>query len=632
MLPPGLSLGSLAALLVLSPAALSVPPASPLPEGAAADLVLVGGKVWPGKALPLAAALAVKNGRVVALGSEIEVLAWRGPFTRVVDLAGRLVVPGFNDAHVHFLSGGTALLSVDLRTAPDEAGMARLVGERARTLAPGQWVLEGNWDHESWPVKRLPTRASLDPVTPANPVFVQRLDGHMGIANSLALRLAGISRATFDPPGGTIVRDADGEPTGILKDNAMDLLTRVVPHPDPARNLEAARAAMREAARFGVTSVQDNSGTAALRTYLGLETRGELTVRVSAWQNASSIGPLVVAGITGNVGDDWVRIGAVKVLLDGSMGAGTAAFFAPYADDPDTNGLLLYPVAEMEDLLKKADGGGFPVAVHAIGDRANALVLDAFGKVGAKDPASRRFRIEHAQVVRAKDLARWQALGVIASVQPSHAADDLRWGRKRIGAARLGDAYRLRSFLDRGIPVAFGTDWPVESLDPRIGLYAAVTRKAPPGVAPEDWNPAERITLEDALDLYTRGSAFAEFREKEKGTLAPGMLADFVVLGSDLLALGERDPRSILSVPVELTVVGGRVVFESARRKRPASGPSEHPPDGRPGVGLHRQVIPKVGREALTREDLEGPHQGSEESPDIEEYDRFLVKAELAPR
>lgn len=561
-------------LALLTPAI----PASSLPDAApaaaapsavpplAADLVLVGGDVWPGKGLPRATALALRDGKVALCGSDADALALRGPATKVLPLGGRLVVPGFNDAHVHFLSGGAALLSVDLRPSKDEADMARLVGEHARKLPAGRWILEGDWDHESWPTHRLPTKASIDPVTPRNPVFVSRLDGHMGLANSLALKAAGITKATPDPAGGTIVRDASGEPTGILKDNAMDLVAAAIPPATHAENLEAARAALKEAARFGVTSVQDNSGADALRTYLDLAAKDELTVRVNVWQNASSLDHLLAAGITGRVGDDRVRIGAVKILADGSMGSGTAAFFAPYADDPKTSGLLLYPVAEMERLVESADRGGFQVAVHAIGDRANALVLDAFAKAAERNGArDRRPRVEHAQVVRAADLPRWKALGAIASVQPSHAADDLRWARKRIGGERLPDAYRLRSFLAAGIPVAFGTDWGVETLDPRVGLYAAVTKAPPPGVAAADWPAAERISLEEALDLYSRGSAFAELAESEKGTLEPGRLADLVVFGEDLFADERTDPRRILAAPVDLTVVGGRVVFASAR-------------------------------------------------------------------
>jgi len=527
----------------------------------AADLVLRGGRVWAGKGRPAATAIAVKDGRVSAVGSDADVQSWIGPATRVVDLRGRLVVPGFNDAHVHFLSGGFGLLSVDLRDARDEQDFAARIGAHARTLPRGTWIQEGNWDHETWPSKALPTRALIDAVTPDHPVFVQRLDGHMALANSLALRLAGVTRESKDPDGGTIVRDAAGEPTGILKDNAEELVTRAIPEPSREMNLRAARAALKEAARVGVTTIQDNSSVDALRTYQDLRAAGELTARFYVWRYASSaLEPLEKAGLRTGLGDEWIRLGALKILSDGSMGSGTAAFFDPYTDDPKTSGLLLYPVPELERLIREADAAGFQLAVHAIGDRANSLVLDAFEKAAAANPArERRFRIEHAQVVRKADLARYRRLGVIASVQPSHGIDDMRWAERRIGKERARDAYNIRSFTEAGVAVAFGTDWFVEPLDPRLGLYAAVTRERPEGGPPGGWFPEEKIALEDALDLYTRGSAYAEFAEKEKGTLDPGLLADLVVFAADLFRI---PPREILTTPVDFTVAGGRVVFD----------------------------------------------------------------------
>jgi predicted amidohydrolase YtcJ len=535
----------------------------------AADLVLRGGHVWAGKGRPEATAIAVKDGRVAALGRDADVQPLIGPGTRVVELRGRLVVPGFNDAHVHFLSGGFGLLSVDLRDARDEQDFAARIAAHARTLPKGTWIQEGNWDHEAWPSKRLPTRQLIDAVTPDHPVFVQRLDGHMALANSLALRRAGVTRESRDPEGGTIVRDAAGEPTGILKDNAEELVTRAIPEPSREMNLRAARAALKEAARVGVTTIQDNSSVDALRTYQDLRAVGELTARFYVWRYISAREPLEKAGLRTGLGDDWIRLGALKILSDGSMGSGTAAFFDPYTDDPRTSGLLLYPVPELERLIREADAAGFQLAVHAIGDRANSLVLDAFEKAAAANPPrERRFRIEHAQVVRKSDLARYPRLGVIASIQPSHAIDDMRWAERRIGRERSRESYNVRSFTEAGIPVAFGTDWFVEPLDPRLGLYAAVTRERPEGGPAGGWFPEEKIGLEDALDLYTRGSAYAEFAEKEKGTLVPGMLADLVVFAADLF---EVPPRQILTTPVDFTVAGGRVVFDRAAGE---SGPA----------------------------------------------------------
>ena len=537
-----------------------------VPPIAGADLVLRGGRVWAGKGLPATTAVALRDGRVLAVGGDAEVARWIGDSTKVIELAGRLALPGFNDAHVHFLSGGFGLLSVDLRGARDEAELARLLGAHARTLPRGTWILEGNWDHEAWPSKALPTRHVIDAATPDHPVFVQRLDGHMSLANSLALRLAGVTGQTADPPGGTIVRDASGAPTGVLKDNAADLVARVIPEPSREMNLRAARAALAEAARVGVTTVQDNSAVDALPTYQELRARGQLTARLHVWRYASSMPALLQAGIRSGLGDEWIRLGALKILSDGSMGSGTAAFFEPYTDDPKTSGLLLHPPPELERMITEADAAGFQLAVHAIGDRANSLVLDAFEKAArANGPRDRRFRIEHAQVVRKQDLPRYKALGVIASIQPSHCIDDMRWAEKRIGRARARDSYNFRSFTAAGIPVAFGTDWFVEPLDPRLGLYAAVTRELPAGGPPGGWFPEEKITLEEALDLYTRGSAYAEFAEAEKGTLEPGRLADVVVFARDLFGMA---PREILTTPVDVTIVGGRIVFQREAEAR----------------------------------------------------------------
>jgi predicted amidohydrolase YtcJ len=445
--------------------------------------------------------------------------------------------------------------------------MARRVGEHVKGLKKGEWVRGGRWDHETWPSKRPPTRAPLDRVTPDNPVLVDRVDGHMALANGAALSAARIDRSTPDPAGGTIVRDASGEPTGVLKDNAIELVAKVVPPATHEQNLRAVRGALKEAARLGVTSLQDASDADALRTYVELARAGELTARLNVWRAAETLPALIAAGITTGLGDDWVRVGAVKLYADGSMGAGTAAFFAPYADDSSTSGLLVTPVPELKRMVEDADQHGLQLAVHAIGDRANALVLDSVQALVAKHGRrDRRFRIEHAQVVRASDLDRYRDLGVIASIQPTHATTDMRWAEKRIGKERLKDAYNVRAFLAKGIQVAFGTDWSVEPLDPRRGLYSAVAREAPDGGGPAGgFKPGEKLTLAEALDLYTRGSAYAEGTEDRKGTLEPGKLADLVVFGADLFALETSDPRKILTAPVELTVVGGRVVFEAKR-------------------------------------------------------------------
>lgn len=524
-----------------------------------ADTIFVNGRVYVQKGR-FETALAVSGDRVLAVGSDETVRALASTDTRVIDLKGRLVTPGFNDAHVHFLDGGFGLLSVDLRDAKDEGEFADRIGRHAAGLPKGAWILNGNWDHERWKSQALPTKAFIDDVTKENPVAVNRLDGHMILANSLALRAAGIDRDTKDPFGGTIVRDAKGEPTGILKDNAQDLLYKVLPAPTREMNVRAAKAALAHAASLGVTSVQDNSSIDALPTYQQIRAEGGLLARINVWRPVAAMKSLIDAGVRSGLGDDWIRIGAIKILSDGSMGAGTAAFFEPYADEPTTSGLLLYPVEELTRMIDEADEAGFQLAVHAIGDRANAMVLDAFEKAAAaRSRPDRRFRIEHAQVVRRADLPRYAALRVVASIQPSHCIDDMRWAPKRIGVERCKMAYNFKSFLDASIPVAFGTDWYVEPLDPRLGLYAAVTRETVEGGPKDGFLPEERIPLDVAIDLYTRGSAYAEFADDRKGTLEPGKLADLAIFAQDLFKL---EPRQILTTPVDLTMVGGRVVFE----------------------------------------------------------------------
>ena len=524
-----------------------------------ADTIFVNGRVYVQKGR-FETALAVSGDRVLAVGSDETVRALASTDTRVIDLKGRLVTPGFNDAHVHFLDGGFGLLSVDLRDAKDEGEFADRIGRHAAGLPKGAWILNGNWDHERWKSQALPTKAFIDDVTKENPVAVNRLDGHMILANSLALRAAGIDRDTKDPFGGTIVRDAKGEPTGILKDNAQDLLYNALPAPTREMNVRAAKAALAHAASLGVTSVQDNSSIDALPTYQQIRAEGGLLTRINVWRPVAAMKSLIDAGVRSGLGDDWIRIGAIKILSDGSMGAGTAAFFEPYADEPTTSGLLLYPVEELTRMIDEADEAGFQLAVHAIGDRANAMVLDAFEKAAAaRARPDRRFRIEHAQVVRRADLLRYAALRVVASIQPSHCIDDMRWAPKRIGVERCKMAYNFKSFLDASIPVAFGTDWYVEPLDPRLGLYAAVTRETVEGGPKDGFLPEERIPLDVAIDLYTRGSAYAEFADDRKGTLEPGKLADLAIFAKDLFKL---EPRQILTTPVDLTMVGGRVVFE----------------------------------------------------------------------
>lgn len=531
---------------------------------AQADTVLLGGKVWTGDpARPEAQALAIVDGKVAAVGNDDEVRRWAGPATTVLELRGRRVLPGFNDAHVHFFDGGQALASMQLRDAPSPEAFRDRIGAYAATLPKGRWVLNGNWDHERWTPAVLPTRQLIDAVTPENPVFINRLDGHMALANTLALELAGITRDTPDPPGGSIVRDADGEPTGMLKDAAMNAVYAVIPESSPAEIATALRAAMREANENGVTSVQDMSASPAiLRGYQQLLADGELSVRVYGAQPLSRWERLAEPGIVAGFGGDMLRIGVLKGFADGSLGSTTALFFEPYLDEPGTSGLPsdeLVDAAAMLADMAGADAGGLQLAIHAIGDKANATILDMFAEVAQRNGArDRRLRIEHAQHFRAGDIPRMRAQGVVASMQPYHAIDDGRWAEKRIGAERAKGTYAFRSLLDAGAVLAFGSDWAVAPIEPLMGIYAAATRRTLDGAHPDGWVPEQKISVAEAVRAYTAGSAYAERREAVKGTLEPGKLADLVVLSADIFAI---DPVAIADTRVDLTMLGGKVVY-----------------------------------------------------------------------
>ena len=532
----------------------------------AADLVVRHAAIWTGEAArPEASALAVVGERLVAVGSEAEVAAWIGPATRVLDLGGRRVVPGFNDAHTHFVNGGFALLGLDLRhtASPDE--FARRIGAAAAALPAGRWLHLGSWDHEVWPGSPLPRREWIDAATRDVPVFLDRLDGHMGLANSRALALAGIGAATPDPPGGEIVRDpATGEPTGILRDAAMNLVYARIPPFTAAEYDEALAAALAEAARVGVTSVQDITLWEELPALERARDRGELSVRVYARTPLASWERQRDRVRAGGRGDDRLRFGGFKAYADGSLGSTTALFFEPYSDAPGSSGLLAddwFPEGIFERRVAAADRAGFQVSVHAIGERANALTLDLFARVAAADGArDRRFRIEHAQHLRAQEVRRFAALGVIASMPPIHLADDGRWAGKRLGPERVRDSYVIRSLADAGARLAFGTDWPVAPLDPLPGIAAAAGRRTLDGRHPDGWIPEQKIPVAAALAAYTAGSAYAEFAEADKGTLAAGKLADFVALSADPLT---ASLEALGAIRVELTVVGGRVVRDT---------------------------------------------------------------------
>ena len=513
---------------------------------------------------PVVEAVAIYGNRVVAIGSTKEIKAMRRPGTRVIDARGQLVLPGFNDAHVHFLSGGFQLASVDLRDASTPEEFSGRIKRFAEKLPPGRWVTGGDWDHERWPGAPLPTKELIDRYTPNTPVFVNRLDGHMSLANSVALKLAGVTRETKDPPGGLIVRDAKtGEPTGVLKDAAMSFVWRVVPQSTFEEKLTAARAATEHAAQLGVTSVQDMSAGNDVGVYQTLLERGELKTRIYAISPLPSWERLARTGVRSHFGSDMLRIGGLKGFSDGSLGSTTAFFYEPYNDAPDTRGLAgdeMFPEGAMLERVRAADRAGLQVMIHAIGDRANDSVLSIYEQLARENgERDRRFRIEHAQHLRPQDIIRFSRGRVVASMQPFHAIDDGRWAEKRIGPKRARTTYAFRTLLDSGATLALGTDWTVAPLDPMLTIYAAVTRRTLDGKNPLGWIPGQKISVEEAVRAYTVGSAYAEFAEKEKGTITPGKLADLVIINSDIFQI---DPKEIEKAWVVMTIMDGRVVYE----------------------------------------------------------------------
>ncbi len=532
---------------------------------AMADLALLGGSVWTGDSgRPWAEAVAVRGGRIVAVGTSKDIRRLVGRDSRVIDLGGALVVPGFIDSHTHFLDGGFALLSIRLREARSRDDFVARIQDKAAELAKGEWILNGDWDHQQFDPPELPHREWIDAVTPENPVCVNRHDGHMVLANSLALKLAGVTAGTSSPAGGEILKDPrTGEPTGILKDAAMELVTRHIPEPTFGIRLKAAGAALRLAAENGVTSTHDMAyGTGNLAVYRELLDSGKLTCRIFLYVPIVEVDAFSRLSLKTPFGNEFIKIGGLKGFVDGSLGSSTALFFEPYADDPQVSGLFhpdMIPEGVMEQRIRAADAAGLQVAVHAIGDRANAVLLDIFEKVIAQNgPRDRRWRIEHAQHLRPGDMERMARLGIIASVQPYHAIDDGRWAERKIGPARCRTTYAFRSLLDSGVRLAAGSDWTVAPLDPLAGIYAAVTRRTTDGKHPEGWYPEQKISLEEALRAYTTNGAYAEFAEKSKGLIKEDFLADLVVLNRNIF---EVSPEKIVEARVKTTIVGGRIVF-----------------------------------------------------------------------
>lgn len=530
--------------------------------GRKAELVIQGGTVWTGLSTGRgrAGAVAIANGMILAVGDSAEIAPYVGSSTTILRADGGLVVPGFADGHTHFIDGGFQLASVDLRDAGTPQEFIRRLKEYAATLQPGEWITGGDWDHELWRGTPLPQRDWIDSVTPNNPVFVNRLDGHMALANSAALKAAAVTRATPTPPGGEIVRDATGEPLGVLKDRAMDLVWRAFPQPSAEKRDSALARAMAHAASLGVTATAHMSASwADLASYRRMQQAGRMTLRVAVYLPLDQWHAVADTVTRAGQGDDWVRIGGVKGYMDGSAGSRTAYFFEPFSDSAGYSGLMQHTETEMRRWIGAADSAGLQVAVHAIGDRANALLLAIFDSVarahGARD---RRFRDEHAQHLRPQEVSLFGARRVVPSMQPYHAIDDGRWLQKRIGPVRIRTTYAFRSLIGADAPLALGSDWTVAPLDPMLGVYAAVTRRTLDGRNPGGWVTDQKITVGEALRAYTYGNAWATFMEGKWGALAVGRYADIVVLDRDLFAVA---PEAIGSVKVRYTIVGGRVVY-----------------------------------------------------------------------
>ena len=565
---------SLAAVLFLSTAGLAQSPAS-----AAPDTLYVHGDILTGAHLRPSdssttprrvTAIAVAHGTIVAIGTDAEILKLKSPKTKVVDLHGAFAMPGFNDAHTHIASAGQQKLTVDLDNTTSLADMLSRIRSYVATAPPGVWIQGSGWDHTKWRSATLPSRAALDSVTGGHPAMFYRTDGHIVIANSAALAAANITASTAAPPGGKIDHDSSGAPTGIVREGpAIALLSAHIPPPTPDERHRALEISIADALSHGVTSVQDFSDWEDFQVLLTLEHTNKLHLRVSEWLDFTL--PLKILEerrASHDPADPLLHIGQLKAYMDGSLGSRTAALAAPYTDDPTNSGIPRYEQAKLNRMASERAAAGFQLGFHAIGDEANHMALDAFAaaeqvgrpasKSGARNSADFRFRIEHAQVLLPADFDRFAQLGVIASMQPSHLLTDMNWATARLGPQRAKYSYAWKSFLDHGVTLAFGTDYPVESIDPFRGLYAATTRQNEAGTA--TYQPQEKVSLSEAIYAYTQASAFAEFRERLKGRLQPGFLADMVVLDRDPF---KSTPQQLLHTRVLRTIVNGETVYDA---------------------------------------------------------------------
>jgi len=549
----------------------------------APDQIFVNGDIYtgaeegfggaPAKVYPRAQAMAVKNGRIVAIGTSDDIRKSKGPRTQVTDLGGHFAMPGFNDAHLHLANGGFEMLNVELSGVKSLEEMKSRIAAHVKAAGSGEWILGRGWDDTKWPVQKMPTRQDLDAVTGNHPALFIRTDGHMLVANSAALRIAGITKETQPPAGGQIDHDANGQPTGGFRESAMTLVRNKVPAPTLVQRRRGAELVLQQAAKYGLTSAQDNSQWEDFLTYVDLENEGKLTLRISEWLPfPQPMNILEEHRVFHSPEDPMLHTGMLKAFMDGSLGSHTAAMLAPYTDEKSNSGLPQYEQAALDQMAAQRAAAGFQMGFHAIGDRGVSMALQAFAAAERyveeknpnapqlRQPGKFRFRVEHAQVVAAEDFARFRQLNVIASMQPNHLLTDMNWAIERIGSERAKHSYAWDEFLRNHVVLAFGTDYPVEPITPFRGLYAAVTRKNESGT--KEYVPEQKISVDQAIAAYTTGAAYAEFAESEKGRLAPGFLADFIVLDRDITKV---PPADILRTHVLRTVVGGKTVYEAAK-------------------------------------------------------------------
>ncbi|MGA2390049.1 MAG: amidohydrolase [Candidatus Sulfotelmatobacter sp.] len=540
-----------------------------------ADAIFVHGNIYTGVAstgsgsIQREEAIAVRGDRILAVGKTDDIAKLKGPQTQVIDLGGRFVMPGFNDAHLHLADAGLKKLNVDLTGVKNLDEFRARIQAKVKTAKPDEWILGGGWDETMWRGQALPNRWDLDEISEGHPVFLDRVDWHLAVANTRALQLANITSASHDPEGGTIDRDGNGQPTGILRDTAQKAVYAVLPPPTRERLRQGLELALADLSQHGITSAQDYSPDwRNFQIYEELEKEGKLPVRISEWLPFDETIPELQKKRDSHTRTDlMLHTGMLKGFMDGSLGGHTAALLEPYADEPNNSGLPRYKAAKLNEMARERVLAGFQLGFHAIGDKGVQLALDAYAgaeqaardqKVKAPDGSEDfRLRIEHAQITTPAQIERFKSLDVIASMQPSHLLNDMRWAQDRLGPKRAATSYAWAALLHEGVTLAFGTDYPVEPITPFRGLYAAVTRKSEDGKL--EYFPENKLTMDEAIAAYTTGSAFAEFEEKEKGKIAPGMLADFVVLDQDVTALS---PEKILTTKVLRTVVGAKTVYE----------------------------------------------------------------------